>query len=367
MRILFLTGRELDYARNEVLLRAFQRLGVVDVDGPAQQPRSLLAASLQIAARAAFHLARTRYDLVFVGFYGYFILHLLRPFLRVPVLFDAFVSNYDTLCFDRKLFAPHSMAGRIAFQWDRKICLLAGHVLLDTQQHVNYFVHTLKLPGDLFTALPVGCSDDIYTPELQTTNTGSVTRVLGYCTYLPLHGVDVILRAAALVTDLPMCFRLVGSGRLLPSMQRLAAELQLRNVTFAPPVAPRQLAQEIAAANLCLGGHFGASEKAARVIPGKIYQMLAVGRAVIAADAPGNRELLAHGESAYLVPPDNPEDLATALRVLHTDVSFRMRLAQGGQARYSQAASEAVLTEKLHSVVAQVIRQHHRPTILPSP
>jgi glycosyltransferase involved in cell wall biosynthesis len=197
--------------------------------------------------------------------------------------------------------------------------------------------------------------------------TGSATRVLGYCTYLPLHGVDVILRAAALVADLPLHFQMIGSGPLLPSMQRLAAELQLRNVTFAPPVAPRQLAQEIAAANLCLGGHFGASEKADRVIPGKIYQMLAVGRAVIAADAPGNRELLAHGESAYLVPPGNPEGLATALRVLHRDGPLRTKLAQDGRARYEQTASEGVLTEQLRSVIDQVALHHQRPAILSLP
>jgi glycosyltransferase involved in cell wall biosynthesis len=241
---------------------------------------------------------------------------------------------------------------------DRATCQLANHVLLDTQQHIDYFVDAFGLPAAHFTAIPVGCNDEIYTPQPLPAQTNGITHVLGYCTYLPLHGVATILRAAKQVRDLPVVFRLIGSGPLLDAMQALAAEHDLRNVTFAPPTPPVQLASEIAAADICLGGHFGVSDKAARVTPGKIYQMLAVGRAVIAADTPGNRELLHHRKSAYLVPPNDPDALAAALRTLHSDGSLRSQIAQGGRAQYVQQASESVITQQIAPVLENMLETH---------
>lgn len=355
MRVLFLAGREWSYARNEVLLRALRRFAEVDVVAPATQPRSQWLSSLAVAMRALPHLRR-KYDLLLVGFYGHVIVQLVRRFWRGPLLFDAFVSTYDTLCFDRRTFAPTSPPGRLAFRLDRSSCLAADHVLLDTEHHVRYFVDTFALPAARFTALPVGCSEEIYAwhPLPQPSDR---LEVLSYATFLPLHGIDTTLRAAALLRDAPLHLRLIGSGPALPAMRALAQELKLDNVTFAPPVPPRQLSAAIAAADICLGGHFGPGDKAARVIPGKIYQMLAVGRPVIAADAPGNRELLHHDESAWLIPPADPEALAAALRRLAADMQLRARLAAGGHAAYNAQAGETVIGRRLRAVVERTLAQ----------
>jgi glycosyltransferase involved in cell wall biosynthesis len=354
MRVLFLTGRELSYARNEVLLRAFQRFSTVEVAAPTHPPKSLLTASLRVVGQALSLLRRNRYDLVFTGFYGYLILQLLGRLVRPPVLFDAFVSNYDTLCFDRQTFAPASLPGRLAFWLDWSTCLLATQVLLDTQAHVDYFTHTFALPAARFTAVPVGCSDDLYRPQPYAPQ-AAVTQVLSYNTFLPLHGVETILRAVAQLTDQRIAVRMIGAGPLLAHMQQLAADLKLACVTFIPPVPPPQLAAEIGAADICLGGHFGPSAKAGRVIPGKIYQMLAVGRAVIAGDAPGNRELLHHRHSAYLVPAGDAAALAAALLTLHTDRNLRAQLAQHGRQVYEQRASEAVITQQVQHIVERML------------
>ena len=122
-----------------------------------------------------------------------------------------------------------------------------------------------------------------------------------------------------------------------------------------PPVSAPLLADKIAEADICLGGHFGQSEKARRVIPGKIYQMLAVERAVIAADAPGNHELLHHLETAFLIPPADPAALANAIRTLHQDQALRTLLATQGRTLYERQCSEKVITQRLHTVVKQMV------------
>lgn len=348
-----MTGREISYARNEVLLRAFRRFADVDVVAVEQQPRSLWANSARMAARAALYL-RESYDLVFIGFYGQVLVQLLRGLVRAPILFDAFISTYDTLCFDRRVCAPGSIQGRMAYWLDRASCNVASRVLLDTEHHVAYFVRTFWLPQSHFAAIPVGCSEAIYS-ALPTPALSNTTEVLSYTTFMPLHGVEITLRAASLLKGHAIQFRMIGNGPQFRTMSALAQELQLTNLSFEPPIPPRELAGAIGRADICLGGHFGPGEKAARVIPGKIYQMLAVGRAVIAADAPGNRELLEHGESAWLIPPSSPEALAIAVERLHRDTCLRGRLAANGHATYCNRASETIITARLRAIVERTL------------
>lgn len=354
MRVLFITGRELAYSRNDVLLRAFRRFAEVDALGVEQRPASLALNSLRLSLRALPRLPSRRYDLVFVGFYGHLLMLPAGLLARAPVLFDAFVSTYDTLSADRQVFSPRSPAGRLAFWLDQAACRLASHVLLDTSLHAQYFAQTFNLPADKLSDLPVGCSEDLFSPRPQP-GVHPHTLVLYYSSYLPLHGVETVARAASLLTAENIHFRLIGSGPGLAAVQALATQAGLQNITFMPDVPLERLPAEIAAADVCLGGHFGSSEKAGRVVPGKVYQILAMGRPLIAGDTPANRMLLTEGEDALLCPPGDPASLAAALRSLHCDPALRSRLAAGARRLYEMACSEKVITDGLQAVCAALV------------
>ena len=60
-------------------------------------------------------------------------------------------------------------------------------------------------------------------------------------------------------------------------------------------------------------------------------EAFALGCPVIAADVPGAREQL--GDSALLVDPTRPEEIAQAIRSLHRDPSLRQTLVERGRAR----------------------------------
>lgn len=354
MRVLFVVGREATYARNEVLLRAFRDFAHVDVVAPDASRAHVFNGAL-LALRALRLLSGNSYDLVFVGFYGYLIMRLLRPVVSAPLLFDAFVSNFDTLCCDRRWFSSTSIPGRVAFWLDRSTALQADHVLLDTQAHVRYFCQTFGLAPERFSALPVGCNDEIFFPRGEPPGERDVTTVLYYCTYLPLHGVDVVLATADLLRDWPIAFRLIGDGPLHPKMTALAATLRLPRICFLPPAPAPEIAAALHQADIALGGHFGVSAKARHTIPGKLYQMLAAQRPVIAADSPANRELLRHGDAALLTPPNNPVALAGAILHLHLDQAMRRRLAERGRAIYLAQASERVIATQLQAIVQQTM------------
>ena len=353
MYILFLTGRETSYSRNEVLLRAFRRFANVDVLGEFSTS-SIITRSLSLSLKGLTRFRSRKYDLIFVGFYGHLLMLSAGLSARAPILFDAFLSTYDTLTFDRNLFSPRSLSGKLARWLDQTACRLASYILLDTPLHTAYFSESFGVPTEKMASLPVGCNEDLFYPHPLSSN--SQTNILYYTTYLPLHGVETVVRAAALLQENPAFhFQLIGQGQTYFQIRQLAVSLQLNNITFSTPIPLNNLPKKIAAAQICLGGHFGTSEKAGRVVPGKIYQLLAMARPIIAADTPANQELLIHNESAYLIPPHDPAALAEALLVLHRNPALRNRLAQGGREVYETRCSEAVITTQLEAICNRLI------------
>jgi len=359
MRILFAVGRELSYSRNDVLLRAFRRFAQVDTIGVDQRPRSLLRNSLAMGVQASRAALRGRYDLIFVGFYGHLMLLPLGLLRCAPLLFDAFVSTYDTLVEDRKVGSAASWVGRLAYGIDWISGRLADHILLDTPQHIAYYARTFHLPVEKFSPLPVGCNEDIFSWR-ERPIAGETTQVLYYTSYLPLHGVETVVRAAALVRASvggAVRFRVIGEGQTYAQVHRLAEQLGLENIEFIPCVPLEALPGEIARADIGLGGHFGSNAKAGRVVPGKIYQLLAMGCPVVAAETPANQALLQHGVSAYFCPPDDPQGLAQALLALHQDRALRQALSMGGAQLYRQACSEAVITGCLRQQMDRLLER----------
>jgi glycosyltransferase involved in cell wall biosynthesis len=354
MEILYLCGRELNYPRNSVLYRAMQKIGNVNVSHVELPNKSILLQSIISGLSATYHLVSKKYQLTFVGFYGHLLMLPVGLLNKQPILFDAFISTYDTLITDRKSAGPNSLKARSACWLDKTSCSLADQILLDTQQHVDYFVESFDLPREKFNAVPVGCNEDIFRPSAYIPIKGT-SIVLYYCTYLPLHGADVVVRAAQLLRSEDIRFRLIGTGPEYRRVHSIATEYGLKNIEFLPSQSLTGLAEEIGRADICLGGHFGPSAKASRVIPGKIYQMLSVGRAVIAAQTPANNELMVDRVNAYFCATGNPGYLAEAIRDLHHNPDLRQELSKNGNGLYKNRASEKYIQTEIARIVSKMI------------
>lgn len=349
-RILFTCGREPQYVRNQVLLRTLrQQYPVIEITDP--QPGSLTARSLRLLPRLLKAVSRGEYELIFVGFYGYLLVPWLRRLSRAPLIFDAFVSNYDTLCFDRGQFQPNSLRGRVAFWLDKWACRQADLVLLDTASHRDYFIETFDLSPAKTDFLYVSCNEDLFQP-FKGENRSDQFQVLSYSSYLPLHGIPQIIKAAKLLESYKnIRFHLVGTGLTYPATQELAERLKVHNVDFVPFIPYTELPGQIAQADLCLAGPFGETPKARRVIPGKLFQFLAMARPAVAGDTEANRELVTHGRSIWLTPLGEAEALATSIVKLSEDPALRELLGQGGYTCYQEKASEQVIGQKLHRII----------------
>jgi glycosyltransferase involved in cell wall biosynthesis len=143
------------------------------------------------------------------------------------------------------------------------------------------------------------------------------TCVLFYGQFIPLHGIETIVRAAQVLESRGTALRwlLVGRGQESPAIDRLVDTLGARSIERVPWVEPEAIPSLIDGADICLG-IFGTSEKARRVIPNKVFQVLARQKPLVTADTPAIRELLATHPLVRLVPPGDPAALAAAVEEL---------------------------------------------------
>jgi glycosyltransferase involved in cell wall biosynthesis len=264
---------------------------------------------------------------------------------------DAFTSLYDSAVYDRGIARPGSLSARRYWWIDWLAVRLADVVLVDTDQHRDYFISEFGAPEARLRGIPVGASCEWFdTPTAQSSDDGMLISFYG--TYIPLHGIDTILHAADLLSHQPhLRFEIIGRGQTYKAMQQLAATLNLLQVTFVDSVPAADLPGLVARADICLG-IFGTTEKTTRVVPNKVYQTLALGKPVITADTPAVRELFTPDEHLTVVPAGDASALASAIEGLAADFERRAALSKAGRTYAAAEFSEQPLGRRLLEALA---------------
>lgn len=350
MRVAYFGTWERGYPRNEHVISCLRGAGVdvEEINVPiwhSQHKFGLGVAALPRLALAETRLAMRRVersvDALIVGYPGQFDLPAARAHRR-PVIFNAMVSLYDTFVDDRQRFREGSLSARGLRAIDRFAFRSADILVSDTEANAAAMAELAGLQQ--VEVCFVGAEERLFSDrwvrpaEFEALFVGKL---------IPLHGLSVILEAARLLPDVR--FRVVGSGQ---QADLLAGRPP--NVEHVEWVEYEGLPAEYATAG-CALGIFGASGKAARVIPNKVFQALASGTPVVTADTPAARELLTHGKDSLLVPPGDAAALAEEIDRLRRDEQLATRIGAAGRQTFSERASEERLGQKWRALVEQAI------------
>jgi glycosyltransferase involved in cell wall biosynthesis len=334
MRILYFGIYNPEYSRNRVLIKGLRENGV-EVIECSDRSRSVFKYTRLIFK---FLRLRTSFDVMVVGFPGQEVMLLARLLTRKPIIFDAFTSHYGGHILDRGTHSRSSLRAAY-YKWiDRRSCLLADMVLLDTTAHIEFFVREFNLSPEKFKRIFVGTDSSIFYPrplrehkELQIHFHGN---------FIPLQGISRIIEAAKILEHDPIQFNIVGRGQTYMADTALAEELGLTNIAFIDPVHYRDLPNFMEMADMCLG-IFGTTPKTDLVIPNKIFEAIAMGKPVITADTSAVRELLKDKEHVILCQKGSAQSLADAIRTYAGLPDERSAIGHAGRRLF-----EAVLTEK---------------------
>jgi glycosyltransferase involved in cell wall biosynthesis len=262
------------------------------------------------------YMRAPRHDAVLVGYMGHLDVLVLWPFARmrgVPVTWDVFLSLYNTIVEDRRIVGRGNPVVWLIYGWEWLACRAAARLVMDTAAHAQYLARLYGLAPEKTASVFVGVEPEAFPPTNGDRHGGDELTVLFYGQFIPLHGIETIVRAAQLAHGEPIRWRLIGRGQEEDRVRRLLAGAPA-NVEWIEWVDYDRLRDEIARADVCLG-IFGDTDKAARVIPNKVFQILSTGAPLITRDSPAIRELLSLDMAGvYLVPPADERALLEAVR-----------------------------------------------------
>lgn len=351
MKVCFMCGREPSYTRNAVILKGLRENNVEVLDctdssgGYATRYPKVLG---------KFLLSRGDFDIIFIGFFGQPLVPLVEKIVGKPVVFDAFISAYDTLCFDRKTFSPTSVFGKFFYWLDRYSCKVSDKVLLDTNAHVDYFVKTFDLDRRKFQRVWVGADDSVFYPR-RTKRSGKF-RVFYYSTFLSLHGVEHVIKAAKILEKFrDLEFKIVGRGPEYEGIVGMVNELGLSNIKFIDWLPLERMPHEIAEADVCLAGHFSGIDKAKRAIPGKAYQFIAMKKPIILGNNAANRELFKDRVNAMFCEIEDAGSLADSILELKGNKELRDKISENGYRTFKKECTPKVVGAEIKKIMEKLI------------
>jgi len=341
MKILFFGTYNPDYSRNRVLLSGFKEnnINVIECHSDLKGIKKYIDLFQQ------HKKYRNKYDLMFVAFPGQLTMIFARFLSRKKIVFDAFTSLYDSNVFDRKTVGEKSLRAKYYWFLDWLSCSLADKILLDTNEHIKYFIKTFKIKRDKFIRLFVISDDEIF-KNVQVQERTEVQKnkflIHFHGTYIPLQGVEYVLESAKILEKYSdIRFHIIGS-----KIKEKFNNQDFKNIDFTPNVSYEDLFKNIAMADISLG-IFGETEKAKRVIPNKVYEAIAMSKPVITGRSGAIKELFIDHENILMCDFNNARDLADKILELKNNKQLRDKLSGGTKEINKKLISKNIIRDLL--------------------
>lgn len=227
----------------------------------------------------------------------------------------------------------------------------SGRVTATTEPFCAH-IDSLARPGKA-AHLPNGAMDELLEVPLPKRNGGSAFTV-GYAGNFGIaQGLDVVLEAAAELTDLPARFLLIGEG---PTKQKFLEDRDRRclggQVEVRPAVPLSDLAPVLAECDALLVP-LRDRPVLHDFIPSKLYDAMALGRPAIAAAAGEPHRLVEQTRCGIATHPEDGPELAAAVRRLMREPATAAAMGEAGR----KAARDLVRSrqvERLESILTEV-------------
>ena len=279
------------------------------------------------ALRLTAAIRRFRPDVIYERYNLYFIASTwVRRFMRLPLLLEVNAPIY----YERGRYDGLGLPA-LARHTERLAWRKASLVLPVTQVLAS-MVAAEGVPANCLVVIPNGIDwakfepvPDLAAAKRALGLDGRV--VLGFTGFMrDWHGLDQLVDVVAAAPD--RFLLLVGDGPARASVEQRARELGVaERVRVTGIVAREAVAAHVAAFDVALQ-----PDVVAYASPLKLFEYLALGRAIVAPDKPNIREILTDNDNALLFPPGDSAAMARAIEHLCGDAAARGRLGAAARA-----------------------------------
>lgn len=303
-------------------------------------------------------------DLLFIGYPGHrgFLLgYFLKLIKRIPLVFDPYISFYNTKVNDWKTIPKNSLIAILLRLYERFAWKHSNLIITDTNSHAKYYSMEFDVPLEkmerLFLILKKKWT---YKPGIPLNDKFTV---ILFGSGIPLQGIPVVFQAAKILQDkgnTDIFFKFYGRTKENPifkEMNKYKQIHQLKNIELFEwiKISDEEFVTEVAKSHISLG-IFGNSMKSILVVPNKAYAAIALKKPVITENSFGERELFKDGYNAILCDP-NAESLVNAILKLYNDESLRTKIAENGYQTYLTVSSKEAIGKSL----TNIIYSHFKP------
>ncbi len=253
----------------------------------------------------------------------------LKRFTRMPMLLEVNAP----LVHERSQFGR--LANRRLAAWVERTTWRAADHVLPVTRVLAEFVRNAGVAAERITVIQNGVSPAF----LEERERGSAVRkrlglegrlVLGFTGFVrDWHGLEQVIELVAESgARYDLNFLLVGDGPALVLLRQLATRLGVTDrVTFAGLVPREAIPDYVGAFDIAMQP---------RVVPYasplKLFEYMALGRAIIAPATPNIAEVLRDGETALLFDPAQPATFRAAVERMCRDASLRDRVGNAARA-----------------------------------
>lgn len=338
-------------------LSSLENIELVIVKNNIRNPIRYLEVPLKlIQARIRF-----KPDIYIVGFRGNEVFWLLYPaMIGKKIVFDEFINLHDWLVNEHHKFKENSRIIKLLDKYMRQVIKKSDFVLEDTDAHVQLSKDVYGTPSKKLMTVPVGADEDTFHP---ISNQSSVRNfeIFFFGNMLPLHGLDVMLESIRLLCSQSKLNGIhltlaggKGDSKMVSKIKKYIKLNKLSSyITYTEWVDYQNLPKYIAESNLCLGGPFGDTGQAKRVVTGKTYQFLAMARPVVV----GRIEKM-HGfrdkQNCLLIGQGDPKALADAIEWAQKHKAELINIGQNGRKLYENNFSKKVIADKLQTIFEEI-------------
>lgn len=381
MRVCYFGIYDPAYPRNAILRRGLEAAGVEVVE--CRAPIRLAPGYMKGPGVPGFSAGRLRHEAMSLYRLIARTIYLIREYIRIkgpvdaiilaefnpglaplakclafasgaPLIVDFLISQYDTAVNDRKMLKPMRPRAILAWISDVLAIRLGRRLLVETMSLAEYYDQMFGGLVRKAFEMQVGAPEWQFSPSPLPEWNSRPLKVLYYGYYIPMHGVEHIIRAARyLEGDDRFQFVLVGDGQTYPAIRAMYDADPSHNVTFLPPISQDRISKLVKNADVCIAP-VGTSGRADRIVSNKLWQYMACGRPVIAGNGPGPRGVLENGRHCLLVPYGDPRAIAEALKCIAGDRALAETLARESAKLVRDYYSSGPLGRRLADLLREV-------------
>lgn len=341
-----------DYIRARTLraaLRAQPDVTLIDIKNSRKGPLRYVEVLWQV-----WRVRRSqRPDAYLLTFRGQELLPFIRFLTRgTPLWFDEFVPPTYALTEPYRR-SVKKIVRKVIVRLAQPLYLAAmrrcEYILADTPAHAEFSARRSRINLSKYIALPVGADETIFSPK--KTSKAQPFQVFYYSTDMqPLHGVPIVLEAAAMMQNDPVRFVLVGGKRAMKKAVASAVK-QGAHIDYSSWVPLNQLAKLMRESEVSLGGPFGGTRQADHVVTGKTYQSLACGVVTVVGKNNATETNFVDRTNCLKVRQDDATALAAVLRWAIAERDALPAIAAAGRNLYEREYSTSALARQLRPLL----------------